>query len=142
MTNRKRANRLECEQRVSTALSLIAQGASTAQIVALLMQSEGISERQAFRYVEEARKSIRGLGNQATDEERGLIIKRLELLYQNAFSQKDIKVANQVMANQIHLHKYRSKSHDLSHVASALEPELEAAIRALESKGQAHPQSD
>lgn len=133
---RHRASRQETEQRIELVMNALAQGASSAQVVTLLMTSKGVSERQARRYIEEARKSIAGLGSMASDEERGLLLKRTEFLFQKVSSAQDWQLANQILGTSTKLYNLRLKNHDATSASiPSVDPGLAEAIRALNGDG-------
>jgi len=142
---RKRASEVEINLRIRQALSMRARGHSDHQIVASLVQSEGLSVRQAERYVAEVKQIISAFGAMGTEEERGLVLKRLEILFSEAVSgdSKDIALANAILNNCIKVMalnlKHRvvkggiSDVHGTSASGPGLSPELAAALRRFES---------
>lgn len=129
---RKRANKLESEGRILLAEQLIVRGVPSSQIVSALMQKEAISERQGYRYLEEAMKRMNG---EWPFDRTGILIRRSEYLFQQVLADKNHGLANRILQTQMN---YQTKiGGKISHAptsAQSISSGLEAAIRALETK--------
>jgi len=129
---RKRATQSIHNNRVEMVMELLAAGTSIHQIIAVLVQREGISKRQAERYIKEAQETIAGLTQQASAYSIGLVLKRSENLIFMANRSKNFQEILQ--ANKFNFEALKfigGKVHEPPIEATGPSVEMEDAIRAL-----------
>lgn len=131
------------QDRIQTVIDLIVKyGCTNAQIKeALQTQEPQLSTKTIQRTITEARMTIRGMGSQSSDEERGLLCGRVEDLYACEKRKKEPNphLLNQVLRTQLsihqthpHLKKGGNPSNDPKPTTSpALSSELENALARL-----------
>jgi len=139
---RKRSTQEEMDKRVSTVLDLMGKIKNSPQkIKEILIQTYSITKKTADRDIRHARKILRGLGLQASAEERGLLITRLENIHSEIqASAKDnfplrlqlLRLEHDICKSNPNYNTKEQNTHDnLTHTHAAtggLPPELKAAI--------------
>jgi hypothetical protein len=79
-SKRKRAGKEEMQARLEEVFVLIRQGYPNSRIKKMLMD-RGLHEKAANRAIKTTWDMIAGLGSQATSEQRGLVLSRINHLY-------------------------------------------------------------
>jgi hypothetical protein len=129
---KKHASRLEKEAREEFIILLMTRGYTNTQIHQALKDKYGVEERQRYRDIAQARKTMAGFGSQATAQERGLFLKRVDLVFQQAVTQKDLAAAAKILQIQSHTLSKGEIVHVSSPTSSGYSAELAEALRALE----------
>jgi hypothetical protein len=110
------------------------------RIYEYLVEQEGLSEKQASRYVEAARAKLIEIGNQDLTYARGVLLSRTEKNLAKAELAEDPKYAHKFLESQIKLYQTslrypKEGTPDVSASSPAepsIAPELETVIRSLE----------
>jgi hypothetical protein len=137
---RARATEKDREARLETVLSLLARGIPKSKILQVLIAHYGISERQAKRYLSEARELEAALGEGMNAKSRGVLANRFEFLFQQAVEKGDLKTARDILNSHSKLLQLPNQTggikagHDPANPSPAalgLSPELEASLQRL-----------
>lgn len=137
-----RATRQDKERRIRLVESLQVRGVASYQIVQILIQKESLSERQAWRYLQEAKNELQAMSATDHDTEPGLLRKRLEFLYQRAIQKENDRLALSILKQQSHCHQQFQKDKPHAHTSATstrLSIELAEALHALETEGTIKP---
>jgi len=129
---RKRATQAIHNHRVEMVMDFLVAGTAIHKIITFLLQNEGISKRQAERYVKEAQATIGGFCHQPSDYSLGLALKRSENLIFTANRNKNFQEILQ--ANKFNFEALKfigGKVHEPPIEATGPSVEMEDAIRAL-----------
>ncbi len=95
------ANKIEKAHRIEQIVKLISEGHSYTMIVKSAMAQWSISERQAKRYLSEANKEINLTGNLSYDEVQSQFIAKIQLMYNKAIINGDIKLAAKLTMDKL-----------------------------------------
>jgi|GEM_PF-3925585 len=131
---RKRATQAIHNHRVEMVMDFLVAGTAIHKIITFLLQNEGISKRQAERYVKEAQATIGGFCHQPSDYSLGLALKRSENLIFTANRNKnfqEILQANKFQLDVLKLPLAGGKKNEPPIEATGPSPEMEDALRAL-----------
>jgi hypothetical protein len=97
------------QERIQKVIDLIVKYSCTNNQIkeALKTQEPNLSVKTIERAIAEARKAIRGLGSQSSEDERGLLAGRLEDLYATEKRKKDPNshLINQVLRTSLSIYK-------------------------------------
>ncbi len=99
--NRMRVTQTEYENRLDQLLQLKAMGYSASQLVKAAMQSWGLSERQAYRYLEDVKALEKRFGSEPPDVHCGRLINRMNRLFAQSYKENDIRTA--ILATEVEL---------------------------------------
>lgn len=145
MPKNKRVSKREYEQRLDVVSSLQSRGLSTMQVVRAICQQWDICERQALRYLKDAKKQDDSFAEQPFQEHFSYMLSKYRFIYQQAVLLEDLglslraleSLGNLIKKTRKELINDPSQSHPSRLVGS---DELEALIQSLEKEGKNNPE--
>ncbi|WP_303674755.1 hypothetical protein [Vampirovibrio chlorellavorus] len=144
MNQHKRIKQVEYLRRVDVMTALLGKSIPYSHMIKLACQQWGISERQAKRYIQEARENVKEAGSQPLSDLYHQVISWFVSIYQDATQSQDNELRRKTAKDMLNLLKQIKK--DLGHAefkkseSRLIESgELEEIIRALENEERTFP---
>ena len=132
---RKRATTEQLNQRIDKVITLLRQGCSESAIRKLLVEQDAISDKTARRTIQMAWDMFGALGTQSTDQQRGLLLSRVNHLFTitSHGTQQNLNQAIKVLSlqSQLLFNNKGSLSYDIQNESVAREDILSPRLAAI-----------